>query len=108
MAIQRNRRLSRIEKDTAPIDIFVDPVFFHKSQIKFGTKLCYFGRLAPNSEWEVIKIVTFYKRKGIIRRRSIDHIEHLADDITLLRHGTNDIREITFAYASYSAIWRLV
>jgi hypothetical protein len=101
--------MNKEARSATPIEItFTDPIFFHKSQIKIDTRLRYYGRMAPNTEWRVVKIVTFSQRKGAaVRRKHIDHVEHLSDDITLLKTGTNEVRVITFSYMSYSAIWRL-
>lgn len=84
----------------------LDDIFFHKTQIKIGTRLRYMGRLAPNTTWVVTSIRTRDSKTG--RLRPSDSVQKLSDDVYLRREDNRrDLRQGTFQYLSYSAIWRL-
>lgn len=84
----------------------LDNIFFHKTQIKIGTRLWHMGRLAPNTVWVVTSIRTWDAKTG--RLRPSDSVQKLSDDVYLRREDNrHDLRQGTFHYLSYSAIWRL-
>jgi len=83
-----------------------DNVFIHRSQIELGTKLLNFGRLDHDSIWEVQTIFSVFENSG--RRKYLDNIDKLNDQVVLKRIGSNETRQMTFVYLSYSAIWRLM
>jgi len=83
-----------------------DPVFFHKSQIRIGTKLQYFGRIDHGEVWEVTEIKTYrFAKTGRVITRKVEVVEKLSDDIVLMRG--NNWRQVSFAYLSYAAVWRI-
>lgn len=81
-----------------------DNIFLHRSQINIGLELIYFGRLDHGSIWRVIEIKT-YSPGG--RATKVAHINSLGDTVVMLRRGSNETRQISFSYLSYSAIWRV-
>jgi len=85
-----------------------DSSFFHKRQIRVGVRLVNLGRLSHGTSWEVRSIRTYRPTAaGTLRGHSTQVCEKLADDVTLVRSGSNEVRTCTFAALSYSAIWRL-
>ena len=93
----------------APID---DDIFFHKAQLRVGSVLVYMGRTDPGSRWVITSIKSHFKTsatsKAPYRLRDVDSVRHLSDDIHIQRiGGDGSTRSCTFAYMSYSAIWRL-
>ena len=84
----------------------LDNIFIHRSQIELGTKLLNFGRLDHDSIWEVQTIFSVFENSG--RRKYLDNVDKLHDQIVLKRIGSNETRQMTFVYLSYSAIWRLM
>jgi hypothetical protein len=89
--------------------LVLDPIFFHKSQIKPGVELVCYGRWEPLSEWELIEMSsTFLGNKvGVTKVRKTNEIRRLGDVLTLLNRATGQVKKLSFAYLSYSAIWRL-
>ena len=86
-----------------------DAIFFHKTQILVDATLLYMGRLDPRSQWTVERIKTYKQvRKGVYQGKSVKCVERLSDEVTLRRRGTSERRTASFAYLSYSAIWRLM
>lgn len=83
-----------------------DAVFFTKNQISVGTVMIYVGRLDP-SAWIVSKIVNTDSNG---KRHLVQTVEKFDDIVYLKRsNGTPSMaqRAATFAYLSYSAIWRV-
>jgi hypothetical protein len=84
-----------------------DPVFFPKDSISVGTRFGYHGALG-RSEWEVHKIVTLLRDRGVHREEERDDVRILKDVVHLRRtDGPLEMRRATFSYLRYSAIWRL-
>lgn len=87
----------------------MDDVFFHKSQIEFGTKILCLGRLTPNTIWTVIQIESHFLggKVGKIKLKKVNQIRYLNDVITIQSEETGEKKRMAFIYLSYSAIWRL-
>lgn len=67
-------------------------------------QLLYKGRLRPNTFWKIIRIRSDQgKGRGL---KSVDTVQKITDYITV-QSEEGDIREMSFGYASYSAIWQL-
>lgn len=96
------------EPQSKPAPI-MDDVFFHKSQIEYGTRILCLGRLTPNAIWRVTMIESNFlgSRLGDIKLKKVNQIRYLSDVITLKSEETGEVRKMTFIYLSYSAIWRL-
>lgn len=85
-----------------------DEVFFHKSQIRVGTRLINYGRTRHGTEWTVIEVKTFkVGRTGRAYASKTGGVAKLTDEVVVRRKGANETRQISFAAMSYSAIWRL-
>lgn len=85
-----------------------DQVFFHKSQIKPGTRVVCFGRVNHGDEWIVDEIKTYrITKSGRAIPSQVNEVTKLTDDIVLRRVGGNVFRQVSFASLSYSAVWRL-
>lgn len=93
----------------SPIVAANDEIFFHKDQVTIGIVLTYYGRLAPGSKWRVNSIHTyaFDRKRKRYTRKPVGSVEHLSDDIQLVHDATGESHQVSFQYASYSAIWRL-
>lgn len=99
----RPRDLSQI-----PIAVYTDPIFFHKSQVKTGTRFYHLGRLNPQTTWIVDTIWSLrHERYGWVKSRVAD-VRKLDDIMELRCEQTGERRQIRFGYASYSAIWRVM
>lgn len=87
-----------------------DPIFFHRSQLKIGTRILNFGRLTHGQLWEVIEIYTWKPDgSGNLIRTPAREVTRLTDDIILQTiRQPRQIRQTTFSTMSYSAIWRLL
>lgn len=84
-----------------------DPVFFDKISASVGTRLSYHGATG-RSEWEIFRIVTLIRDRGVHREEARADVRVLGDVIHLRRtDGPLEIRRATFGYLRYSAIWRL-
>lgn len=92
---------------TAPIVVYSDPIFFHKSQIKVGSHFLHFGRRMPRTNWIVQRIWTFQKEKYGRVRSYVTDVRTLNDILEMRCEETGEIRSVRFGYISYSAIWRL-
>jgi len=90
-------------------DVILDDIFFHKSQVKYGKTLLYYGRWQPMSRWDVIKIESHFlgKEVGDVTTKKVNEVRYLSDIITVQNIETGQKRQLSFAYLSYSAIWRL-
>jgi hypothetical protein len=86
-----------------------DEIFFHRSQIKPGVRLMYYGRREHGEVWEVVEVKTYrVAESGRITSRTVDEIVRpTTDDVLLRRISTNETRLMSFYRLSYSAIWRL-
>lgn len=85
-----------------------DSIFFHKSQIKIGTRLLNFGRLNHGQIWRVIEIYTWAPDgHGHLVQAPATEVTRLSDDIVIESTNPHQIRQTTFSTMSYSAIWRL-
>ena len=82
----------------------LDDVFIHKSQINIGTEFVNYGRLEHGTVWRVTEIKT-YSAGG--RTTKVDNVQKTSDNVVLLKRGSNETRQMSFIYLSYSAIWRL-
>ena len=81
-----------------------DDVFFHKSQVAIGTVLVYHGRLNHGSLWRVTDIIGY----RAVRRRHLNIVESLSDQIELTRMNSNEaVKTLGFMYISYSSLWRI-
>ena len=98
----RIRDVSRV-----PIEVFTDPIFFHKSQIKVGTVLRHLGRKNPNTIWIVERIWSLRHTQHGWVKSSVAMTIKLDDLLDLRCEQTNEVRTLRFSYMSYSAIWRL-
>lgn len=96
------------EKRVKP-DVVLDDIFFHKSQISYGTDLVYYGRWEPLSEWQVIKIESHFlgKMVGEVNVKKTNEVRLLSDIITVQNNETGQKRHLSFSYLSYSALWRI-
>jgi len=81
-----------------------DSVFLHRSQIRIGVVLTYFGRINHGQRWRVTEIMDY---RTTDRGRKLEVVTQSTDAVTLVRIGSNQTRRISFMYLSYSAIWRL-
>jgi hypothetical protein len=81
-----------------------DDVFIHRSQIKIGTELVYFGRLHHGTKWRVVEIKNVSPGGRTTR---VERIKHIDDIVVLVRIGSNETKQYGFCYLSYIAIWRL-
>jgi hypothetical protein len=90
-------------------EVVLDDVFFHKSQLTYGTALVYYGRWEPMSKWVVVDIKSHFlgKEVGELKVKKVNQIRFLSDILTLRNVETNETRTMNFSYISYSAIWRL-
>lgn len=95
------------KRNAAVQEIFADPIFFHKSQVSVGSRLRYFGRTNPNSEWRVVAIQSYRRVNKTWRMHHVEQVAHLGDDVIVVNQATWEQRTISFSYMSYSAIWRL-
>ncbi len=102
-----------------------DPIFFHKGQIRKGTRLVYVGRRDPNSIWIVVSIYSHVRGNlsvvGAARakaqhllgdKRTDGQVKYLRDTVLLQRLGRagvkfQEFKHVGFGCLSYSAIWRL-
>jgi hypothetical protein len=89
--------------------IIEDDIFFHKSQLHYGTRLIYYGRLDPMSIWEIVDIKSYFLGKvvGQYSLKKVPEIRHLNDILYFRKINTNETKKMSFGYLSYSAIWRL-
>lgn len=86
-----------------PVVIQNDLVFFHKTQLKLGSRIRCFGRRDSGTTWIIQRIWTFNTRG-----RSHVTVPQKLDDVLELRcEETGEYRDLRFGSMSYSAIWRL-
>lgn len=94
-----------------------DMVFFRKEDICPGVDLAYHGRTDPGSKWRVMAVYRYSVQNGVLRRRRVERVETLHDEIVLQRIGANSASRRaplgnefrpTFVYLSYSALWRII
>lgn len=90
-------------------EVILDDVFFHKSQLDFGVRLKYHGRMNPESTWEVVGIESHFLGNdvGDIKLKKVNQIRYLSDMIKVKNVETGETKKLPFIYMSYSAIWRL-
>jgi len=104
-----NRKLKLVVENSQPRTKTkwqgLDNIFIHRSQIELGTKLVNFGRLDHDSIWEVQTIFSVFKDSG--RRKYLDNVDKLNDQIVLKRIGSNETRQMTVICLSDSGIGRL-
>jgi hypothetical protein len=83
-----------------------DDVFLHRSQIYVGAELMYYGRTDHGSIWRVTGIRT--TSKHVMGTQPVQVVQRMKDDVELTRIGNlADVKQVTFGYMSYSAIWRM-
>jgi len=89
--------------------VILDDIFFHKTQLHFGSKLICLGRLNPRSMWEVIGIESHFlgENVGDVKLKRVNEIRYLSDIVKIRNIETKEVRRFSFASMSYSAIWRL-
>jgi hypothetical protein len=85
----------------------LDPIFFHKSVVKVGTRFTYHGRLFPGTTWIVYRIWHIALSNGERVRTNPAWVVALKDRIEMRCEETGEIRSLSFDYISYSAIWRV-
>lgn len=90
-------------KPKKPAAIY-DPIFFRKDDVQVGIDLLYMGRLAPRTKWTVVQIKTDLGRGHGMKQ--VQAVRTLGDYLTV-RNAAGEVRQMTFAYASYSAIWQM-
>jgi len=90
-------------------EVILDDIFFHKTQVDFGTRLHYYGRMNPMSTWEVVGIESYFlgNEVGDVKLKKVNQIRYLSDMIKIKNIETGETRKLPFIYMSYSAIWRL-
>jgi hypothetical protein len=86
-----------------PVVVHNDPIFFHKSQVRIGSRLRCFGRSRPATTWVAQRIWTF-NRRG---RSYVTAVQTLRDVVELRCEETGERLDLRFGSISYSAIWRL-
>ncbi len=91
----------------APIVVYTDPVFFHKTQVHVGSRFLHLGRRAPRTNWIVQRVWTFSSEKYGRVRQYVANVRKLDDILEMRCEETGEIRTVRFIYMSYSAIWRL-
>jgi len=91
----------------APIVVYTDAIFFHKSQIRVGSRFLHLGRRAPRTTWIVQRVWTFTSEKYGRVRQYVANVRTLNDILELRCEETGEERTIRFQYCSYSSIWRL-
>jgi hypothetical protein len=108
MMAQRPKLVEKKPKRVKP-EVVLDDIFFHKSQLHYGTRLIYYGRWEPLSIWEVIDIRSHFlgKEVGDVKVKKVNEIRYLSDSLTVRNIKTSETRQVSFSYLSYSAIWRL-
>jgi len=93
--------------DKIPIAVFTDPIFFHKSNIRLGTRFRNYGRLTSGTTWVVQAIWTLSHSSFGVSRHMITNVRTLKDRLEMHCEETGEIKTLAFDYMSYSAIWRL-
>ncbi len=90
-------------------EVILDDIFFRKTQVDFGTRLHYYGRMNPMSTWEVVGIESHFlgTEVGDFKLKKVNQIRYLSDMIKIKNVETGETRKLPFIYMSYSAIWRL-
>jgi hypothetical protein len=85
-----------------------DDVFFHRSQIKPGVRLVFFGRINHGDVWRIHEIRSYATTpQGRLLTRKLEVVEHLSDEVVIVDQVTNRVRNLRFATLSYSACWRI-
>jgi hypothetical protein len=87
-----------------------DATFFHKTQIHVGVRLLNFGRISHGEVWEVVEIKTYRMSSngsGRVLSRKTEAVMKFTDDVIVRRIDGNEVRQLSFATLSYSAIWRI-
>lgn len=102
-AALKNEQPDQPSKPKKPAPIY-DPIFFRKDDVQVGVELLYMGRLAPRTKWMVTEIKTDLGRGHGMKQ--VEKVRTLGDYITV-RSSSGEVRRMTFAYASYSAIWQM-
>ena len=97
------RTTSRRDWDRLPTVVYTDPIFFHKTQVRLGSRFRCFGRRNPNATWVAYGFWTHVKRG----KAYVTAPQTLSDLVRLRCEETGETLEITFGSLSYSAIWRL-
>jgi len=110
----RPTHLREVTDETRPLNAIgrwqgVDDVFFHRSQIRKGVRLIWFGRTNHGDVYVVDEIRTLkVNRLGNLKEIPVDACVHMTDWIVLKRIGSNQWITRSFAALSYNAAWRLV
>jgi hypothetical protein len=106
---KRTKKVQKKAESRVKPEIVLDDIFFHKSQLNYGTKLVYYGRWEPMSTWEIVDIKSHFlgKEVGDVKIKKVNQVRYLSDSLTLKNTVTYETRILTFSYMSYSAIWRL-
>jgi hypothetical protein len=93
--------------DRIPIAVFSDPIFFHKSNVKVGSRFRNYGRLTSDTNWVVQAIWTLSHSNFGVTRHYVASVRTLKDRLELRCEETGEVKNLTFSGMSYSAIWRL-
>jgi hypothetical protein len=93
-----------------PLLPVTDNCFFRKEDIKIGTILVYQGRTEPMTHWRVDDITsTIIRARYMPKNVKVDMVQKLTDRLLLRRITPGGkrrvLRDVTFQYLSYSAIW---
>lgn len=85
-----------------------DSIFFSKADFHVGRSLRFYGRGAERGKLYFIQSIrTIEHSGGVLTSVRVSTPARLADRVTLREAITGQTRILSFAYLSYSAIWRL-
>src|SRR5215203_2411919 len=101
------RATSKSDWKTIPVAVYSDPIFFHKSRVKVGTRFRNYGRLTSDTTWVVQAIWTMSRGPMGVTRHYVASVRTLKDRLELRCEETGDVKLLAFDGMSYSAIWRL-
>jgi hypothetical protein len=91
-----------------PVRVFTDAVFFHKSQVKTGSRFICFGRTNFHTTWVVNSITHIFSEKRRMFQTKTAFVYALKDIVELRCEETGEFKKLRFSYLSYSAIYRLI
>jgi hypothetical protein len=100
-------RSTKVAFDKIPVAVFSDPIFFHKSNVKLGTRFRNYGRLTSGTTWVVQAIWTTTHGPMGETRHYVASVRTLKDRVELRCEETGTVKLLHFGGMSYSAIWRL-
>ncbi len=97
----------KIAWDRIPVSVYSDPIFFHKSNVKVGTRFRNYGRLTSGTTWVVQAIWTTSHGQFGVTRHYVASVRTLKDRVDLRCEENGDIKNLVFSGMSYSSIWRV-